>query len=536
MYPGDGYRGRAKDSAKANAERGPGQSGKLPLHPQLKDNLQYISSELGASPDITIRQFEVGSAAAAAAIVYAHGICDIAMVNEFVLHSLMADTPENAQANGSRQKNLFEVIKANALSAGKVEVKTDWDGVILSVLSGDTVILIDGYAEAMAVGTRGGDHRGVEEPSAQVVIRGPKDGFVESIGTNAALVRRRIRSANLRLEPMQIGTVTRTDVAVMYIRGIASDKLVQEVQNRLRKINIDGILESNYIEQMVADKTHTPFPLLFNTERPDAVAGSLLEGRIAIFVDGTPFVLIAPATFFMFFQAAEDYYQHFIAASAIRLLRYISFLISLFVPSIYIAAITYHQEMIPTQLLISLAAQRENVPFPAFIEAFLMEVTFEILREAGIRMPRAIGQAVSIVGALVLGQAAVEAGIISSAMVIVVALTGIASFSTPSYSLALAARLIRFLMMVSAGMLGFYGVAIFSIIVLGHMCGLRSFGIPYLAPLAPFIIEDHKDTVILLPIKWLRTRPRLISQQNVARLDESGPPSPHNGQAGEEQS
>ncbi|UJF36397.1 spore germination protein [Paenibacillus hexagrammi] len=261
-----------------------------------------------------------------------------------------------------------------------------------------------------------------------------------------------------------------------------------------------------------------------------------MEGKVAIFVDGSPFVLIAPFTFFSFFQAAEDYYQRYEMATAIRLLRFMALLISLFIPSIYVSAITYHQEMIPTSLLISLAAQRESTPFPAFIEAMIMEVTFEILREAGIRMPRAIGQAVSIVGALVLGQAAVEAGIISASMVIVVALTGISSFATPSYSMALAVRLLRFPMIIAAGFLGFYGIAILSIMILAHMCGLRSFGIPYMAPLGPFILDDQKDTFFRFPIFKLTTRPRLISQNKVSRTSQESPSAAQSEPAGEESS
>ena len=236
------------------------------------------------------------------------------------------------------------------------------------------------------------------------MIRGPKDSFSESIGTNISLVRRRIKSPNLWLENMKIGNVTQTDVAIMYIKGIVSDSIVEELKQRLHAIEIDSILESCYIEELIQDQTFTPFPTVYNTERPDVVAGNLLEGRIAIYVDGTPFVLIVPTVFAQYFQSAEDYYHRFDIGIFVRLLRYIGFFISLLGPSIYVAAITFHQEMIPTTLLNSLAAQREGIPFPAFVEALLMEGSFEVLREAGVRMPRAVGQAVSIVGApVVLG-------------------------------------------------------------------------------------------------------------------------------------
>ncbi|MFC5650327.1 spore germination protein [Paenibacillus solisilvae] len=507
-------------------------SGSLSLYPQLADNLHHIRTQLGHSPDITIREFEVGSSHSQVAMVYMNGITDMGMVNEFILHSLMIDTAIETNKDMASDKSMFDFIRNNALSIGEVKVIKGWNEALLSIMSGNAAIFIDGWTEAIGCGTKGGELRAVTEPSSQVVIRGPKDGFTESIGTNVALVRRRIKSSNLWLESMRIGKVTQTDVAIMYIKGVADDKIVQEIKKRLNGIDFDSILESGYIEQLIQDKSYTIFPTIHNTERPDSVASNLLEGRIAIFVDGTPFILIAPMSFFGFFQVVEDYYHRFEVATVIRLLRYAALIISLFFPAIYVSFITFHQEMIPTTLYISLAAQRESVPFPAFVEALMMEVTFEILREAGIRLPRAVGQAVSIVGALVLGQAAVEAGIITPAMVIVVALTGISSFTTPAYSMALSIRLLRFTMIIASGFLGFFGIVVLSIIILAHMCGLNSFGIPYMSPLAPFIPEDQKDTLVRFPFRSYFFRPRLSSQSSLVNVDEASQPSPQNEQNG----
>lgn len=484
---------------------------RVPLSERLSTNVKAIKALLGESPDVEIRLLEAGVDRTPIAVVYTSGIVDTRRVNQFVDHFLQKDTTLTSDPSA------FAYVKACVMASGEAKTIRDRDSAVLSILSGETVVFVHGSDEAVAFDTRGGDKRHVEEPSSQVVIRGPKEGFTESIGTNVALIRRRIRTPNLRLELVKIGRQTQTDVCMMYIEGIADDGVVRSIRKRLRAIDTDAVLGSGYIEQMIEDFELTPFPTIYNTERPDSVAGNLLEGRVAIVVDGTPFVLVAPVTFFMFFQATEDYYQRPIAATAIRLLRYGAFLISLFGPSIYVAAITFHQEMIPTQLLVSLAAQRESVPFPALIEVLVMEITFEILREAGIRMPRAIGQAVSIVGALVIGQAAVEAGIISPAMVIVVSITGISSFSTPSYDMALAIRLLRFSVIMSAAILGFYGIAIVSIIILGHMCGLRSFGVSYMAPLSPFVTSDHKDTFLRLPFRSMFTRPRLIASRNTVR-------------------
>lgn len=292
----------------------------------------------------------------------------------------------------------------------------------------------------------------------------------------------------------------------MYVKGKADPGIVREIKDRLNRIEIEGILESAYIEEFIQDKTITPFPTIYNTERPDDATSKLLEGRIVVLVDGTPFVLVLPTVFAHFFQSPEDYAQRFDIAIVMRLVRYISFIILILGPSVYIALTTFHYEMVPTQLLISLVAQREGVPFPAFIEAMLMEVVFEILREAGVRMPRAIGQTVSVVGALILGQAVVEAGLITPAMVIVVALTGIASFTLPAYNLSIAGRLIRFGFMVLSGMFGFYGLTLGVIVLIAHMNSLRSFGVPFMSPISPFRLRNQKDAIIRLPFQPLQTQ------------------------------
>ncbi|MBD0381056.1 spore germination protein [Paenibacillus sedimenti] len=503
-----------------------GYSNELPLYFDLQQNLQQISQALGNSPDLKIREFEIRNSKVQAASVFIDNLTDKVVVDDFIMRSLMNDTAQDTLKNTASDKNVFDYIKKNALAIGEVQVIKDWNGLMLSILSGNTVILIHGSAEAISGDTRGGKSRELSESTSQVVIRGPKDGFTEDIATNVSLIRRRIRSPNLWLETMNIGHVTHTTVAIMYIKGIVNDQLLQEVKIRLNDIQIDGILESGYIEQLIEDQPTSPFPTIYSTERPDAVAGNLLEGRIALIVGGTPFVLILPTTFFMYFQSVEDYYQRFDIGIAVRLLRYVTFFISLWGPSIYIAAITFHQEMIPTPLLISLAAQREGVPFPAYVEAFIMEASFEILREAGVRMPRAVGQAVSIVGAIVLGQAAVQAGIVSSAMVIVVSITGIASFATPAFNMASSVRLLRFVLMFLAATFGFYGLAIGNMMLIAHLCSLRSFGVPYMAPLAPFIPADQKDAVLRLPLWSFLTRPRLISPKNMTRMKQDMKPSP----------
>lgn len=490
----------------------------------LSINLEIIKEKTGNSPDVIVRELSMGlDDSVRTAIVYIEGMVDDQSIKDFLIESLMKN--QNLQEKVTQQEPLG-LLKEKAVPFGDVVTGREWDQLFSSLMAGEALIFVDGTAEVLIIDTRGGEKRAIEEPSSQVVVRGPRDGFTEDIRTNISLVRRRIKNPSLWVEPMKVGQTTKTEVAIMYINDVANEKVVKEVRRRLKQINVDSVLESGYVEELIEDQTFTTFPTLYHTERPDAVAGNLMEGRVAIFVDGTPFVLLAPAVFIQFFQSVEDYYTRFDLATALRFLRILIFFISLIAPAAYIAATTFHQEMIPTQLLITVAAQREAVPFPSFIEALLMEITFELLREAGIRMPRAVGSAISVVGAIVIGQAAVQAGIVSPAMVIIVSITAIASFATPSYSVAIAARLIRFLFMVAAATFGFYGIILGIIMLTVHLCSLRSFGVPYMSPLAPFTLVNNGDTIIRAPWWAFWQRPRLISGENTVREGSRQKPRP----------
>nr|WP_170312350.1 spore germination protein [Paenibacillus sacheonensis] len=482
------------------------------LKSELEDTLRIVRAKLGNSTDLIIRSFTVitNRQPHAAAIVYIDGLASV----KDLLESLLADSGDTqAFLELSDDKEPLQLIWSYMLKIGELKRVLDFDGLCHAVLSGDTVVLLDGFREGIAASTSDWKDRGVTEPTSQSVVRGPREGFSEALRTNTALIRRKIKDPRLWLETRQIGSVTHTDVAIMYIDGIVDDKVVEEVRLRLDRIDIDAILESGYIEELIQDETYTPFPTVYNTERPDTVAGGLLEGRVAIIVDGTPFVLLVPALFTHFLQTAEDYYQRADIGTLLRMLRYVCTFIALFGPAAYIAITTFHQEMIPTSLLINIVAQREGIPFPAFIEAVLMEITFEILREAGVRMPRTVGQAVSIVGALVIGQAAVDAGLVGPAMVIVVSITAISNFVIPSYNMGISIRMIRFLFMMLAATFGLYGILVGTIIMVLHLCSLRSFGVPYMAPFAPFILQDQKDNIFRLPQWTFLTRQHMISPE-----------------------
>ncbi|MBB3109593.1 spore germination protein KA [Paenibacillus phyllosphaerae] len=487
----------------------------LPIDVSLQQALERIKGELGESADLIIRELAIGEAnPIPAAVIYIQGLIDDLRMNDHILAPLQLAvlTPPSLHADQT-----VEELKKELIHVGNIENIAYWKEAYQSLLIGSVLLFVEGLGQVIAAGVIGGPKRDVTEPSTNLVIRGPREGFTESIRTNTSLIRRKIRSPKLWLEQLTLGEITQTPIGIMYIQGLADESIVQEVRTRLKAISIDGVLESGYIEELISDQKYTPFPTIHHNERPDVIAAGLLEGRVAILVDGTPFVLLVPAVLNVFFQAAEDYYQRYDIASFLRMLRFVSFLIALTLPSIYVAIIGYHQEMIPTPLLLKLAAQREGVPLPAFVEAFLMEVVFEVLREAVVRMPSAVGNTISIVGGLVIGQSVVEAGFVSPAVVIIVSLTAISSFVSPAYNLAIAARLLRFLLLIAAASLGFFGVALIVLFLILHLSSLKSFGIPYLKPFAPFFWQDLKDTFMRVPLWRMHERPQVLGHRNPVR-------------------
>ncbi|MEK4229317.1 spore germination protein [Solibacillus sp. FSL H8-0538] len=491
------------------------QKNALLLHTSLQENLQEIKKTVGNSNDVIIRMLNIGkSKEQLIGIIYTDGLADKSVITDFIMDSLVLDI-ESSSTNSSQQA--LEFLKDYCLTVGDVIDITDFNVLYSSIFSGETVILLEGNTKGISASTQHSKDRAITDPTTETVIRGPRESFTETLRTNTALIRRKIKNPNLWMKSKVIGRYTKTDVCIMYINGVANDKIVKEVMTRLDRIDIDGILESGYIEELIQDTTFTPFPTVYNTERPDVIAAELLEGKVAILVDGTPFVLIVPAPFSSFIQAAEDHYQRSDVSSLIRIMRYTGIGIALLGPSFYVAITTFHQEMLPTSMLISLASQREGVPFPAIAEALIMEIAFEILREAGLRMPRTIGPAVSIVGTLVIGQAAVEAGMVSAVMVIVVSLTAICSFLFPSYALSNTFRLLRFPLMGLAAMFGLFGVMIGLIALILHLCSLRTFGVPYMSPFAPLIPSEQKDSILRFPRWALLSRSRLIAPNNTTR-------------------
>ncbi len=379
------------------------------------------------------------------------------------------------------------------LSTGSITYMRKWTNLCKKLTRGFVIIFMKGAEKPILVPVPKWEKRTAQEPDSEKQIRGPREGFIEDLESNIALLRKRMSSPTLVFEEMEIGSVTETRVLISYIAGLCDPEILAEVRRRLSLINIQSVIDSGYIEEFVVDHPRSIFPQVEQTERPDKMLGQLLEGRVAIMVNGSPMVIIVPTIFTQFVQATEDHYENYMYTSFLRLLRMIALPISMFLPGLYVAITTIHQEMIPTELALKIAGAREGVPFPAIVEALIMEVAFELLREAGVRLPAQVGQALSIVGALIIGQAAVDAGIVSPIMVIVVALSGISSFVIPAYRLSIGLRLLRFVFLISASLLGLVGMVLAVLFLLVHLSSMQSFGVPYFEPMGPLKWRQFRD-------------------------------------------
>lgn len=482
-----------------------------PVGPSLAENVGTLRQMLGGGSDLKAHDFRTGpEGRIGGAVIFLDGMVDAKLVAEALLRPL---TLWRRDGPVPEPGALARDASAEALCIGDVETARTLDTTEESVLSGDTVVFFDGCGEALVVSTKGWEKRSVTEPESETVVRGPREGFTENLRTNTALVRRKIKCGALRAERMTAGRRTRTEICLMYLDDVADPRVVDEVRRRIGSLDVDSILESGYIEEYIEDAPFSPFATIGNTEKPDVAAARILEGRVAVFVDGTPFVLTAPMLFIESFQTTEDYYTRPMYASMIRLLRFVGFLLTVFMPAVYIALTAFHQQLIPTTLLFTIANAREGTPFPVFLEAFIMLFAFEVLREAGIRLPRPVGQAISIVGALVMGDAAVSAGIVGAPVVITIALTAVSSFLVPSQNDA--ASILRLLMMILAALVGGYGVAMGLLGMLLHLGSLSSFGVPFFNGFYPN--RDLQDTFVRMPLWSMRSRPVGIAGGDVVR-------------------
>ncbi|RAV20388.1 spore germination protein [Paenibacillus contaminans] len=482
-----------------------------PLSVSLSDNIDHLYAIFNQTPDLVVRQLTIKKSGSQAALVYLDGLTDKNAINNNVLRPLQNENGENSP-NG-----------LPAVTIGDAREMNGWAQLEKAILTGCSILLIEGSLAALVMDTHGWPQRAIEDPQLEASLKGAHQGFVETGSQNIALIRRYLPDRELKITEHVVGKRGKTTVSLLYLGDVANLELLQELSRRIESVDTDSVINTGELVEFIEDNPYSPFPQFVLTERPDAAASQLLQGRFVAVVDRSPSVLIGPAGFSAFFQSVDDYSTRWMVATFIRILRFLGFLIAIFLPAMYIAVISFNYEVIPLKLLLSIGESRERVPFPPILEALLMEVTLEMLREAGIRLPTPVGQTVGIVGGIVIGQAAVQAGIVSNIMVIVVAFTAIASFIIPNYDMASAIRLIRFPMMLIASMFGIVGITIGLMTLIGHIIALETLGTPYGIPFAPVRFSDWKDTFVRLPLWQMVKRPHGAKPQQFRRQGTNRP-------------
>ncbi|NPV90295.1 MAG: spore germination protein [Firmicutes bacterium] len=516
---------RGTDSESPDGSGGPGGgtgSGKskdipppseVEVSQRLEENLDYLKGLFNWPRDqgFIVREFTLGTEPGAkAAAIYLEGLTDSQRQALDIFKPLMLEASSvPLKSSGT----LLSALEKQLIPSNSVIIIDKMTDVVENICSGSTVLFFQGVPQALSVETSGWSHRGVEQPTTERVVRGSQEAFNEDLMSNVSLLRRLIRDPKLNKESLVVGRRTRSEVAIMYISDIASTRLVDEVRRRIQSLEIEGILGMGELQQLIDDESRSIYPLSESSERPDRVSHALLEGRVAVLIEGDPFVATYPSTVWGLLQTSEDYNVRGIPASMLRIIRWLSALVVILLPGFYLGVVGFHHEMIPTDLLMSIAAARERVPFPSVVEVVLMEVSFELIREGGIRIPGIIGPTLGIVGAIILGQAAVAANIVSPIVIIIVAMTGIASFAIPSYTLSLALRVWRFAYIAAASVLGLYGMGILLAMQLMLTSSFKSFGVPYLSPMSP-VTRRNPDILFRGEIWDLEERPDFLQPQD----------------------
>lgn len=468
------------------------------INENIDDNLNYIKNLMNNNSDIVYRNINFKKTKLA--LIYIDGMADKVLLNDFVIKPIM-------ELEQSHEGNNVE----DFITASDYKSFDDLEVAINLMLSGDSLLLVDGKEEAYIIASRSWPVRGVSEPRGESGLRGPLDGLTETVRFNTALIRRRIRDTRLVVKSKSIGVRSKTDCAIMYIDDIVDPEIVKKVDERLDEIRIDAILDSGYIEQLIQDNKWSIFPQMQSTEKPDVIASALYEGRVAIVVDNSPYALLAPTVFANFFQCADDYYLSFLQGMYSRVLRYLSIFLTTLLPALYISITTYNSSIVPSKLAYSIARSRASVPFPSIIETLIMEISLQLVVEAILRTPKAVASTIGIVGGLIIGQAAVSAGIVSPFMIIIISITTLTSLTTPNISLNTSFRYIRLGMIFASYFIGLYGILLVFIIVLLHLSNLKSFGISYLSPLTTFRTNDFKDYIFRAPLYKMKKRPEFMN-------------------------
>ena len=496
---------------------------------EIDKNLDFLKYKYNAliCNDVIIREFSLlaQNIEYKAFVIYIDGMVDSPVINEFILSPLMMRNRANIfddkqkkfvseekidnvtlkNFKKSKEKNLVDFIYNSLIPQNSVDKVTDFSDVYSAINMGNCMLFVDSLDTAFNLDVKGFKQRNIDSPSNEVVVRGSQEAFVENIRTNTSMIRRLVNNENLVMETLTVGQITKTQVSIGYIKSLANEDLVAEVRYRINNLSVDYLISSGQLEQLIQDSPESLFPQMIATERPDKVSNFLLEGRVIIIVNGSPYVLVAPGVFVDFIASPEDLNLKYQFSNMQKLIRLLAIFLSLLLPGMYIAITNYHQELIPTELLFTIAAARESVPFPTFVEIILMEISFELIREAGLRVPTPLGSTIGIVGALILGEAAVSASLVSPVLIIIIAITGICSFSIPDFSLNFTFRIYRFIYIILGYVAGFLGISVVLFIQLVIMCKLKSFGSPYINP---YILNKNKRSIssYFIPPIWKRER------------------------------
>lgn len=496
---------------------------------EIDKNLDFLKYKYNAliCNDVIIREFSLlaQNIEYKAFVMYIDGMVDSPVINEFILSPLMMRNRANIfddkqkkfvseekidnvtlkNFKKSKEKNLVDFIYNSLIPQNSVDKATDFSDIYSAINMGNCMLFVDSLDTAFNLDVKGFKQRNIDSPRNEVVVRGSQEAFVENIRTNTSMIRRLVNNENLVMETLTVGQITKTQVSIGYIKSLANEDLVAEVRYRINNLSVDYLISSGQLEQLIQDSPESLFPQMVATERPDKVSNFLLEGRVIIIVNGSPYVLVAPGVFVDFITSPEDLNLKYQFSNMQKLIRLLAIFLSLLLPGMYIAITNYHQELIPTELLFTIAAARESVPFPTFVEILLMEISFELIREAGLRVPTPLGSTIGIVGALILGEAAVSASLVSPVLIIIIAITGICSFSIPDFSLNFTFRIYRFIYIILGYVAGFLGISVVLFIQLVIMCKLKSFGSPYINP---YILNKNKRSIssYFIPPIWKRER------------------------------
>ncbi|YCA44959.1 spore germination protein [Bacillus sp. JZ8] len=479
----------------------------------LETTIEQIKKSLGNPADLVVRKIriKVNDQKVNTALIYIAGIVKEEEIEDYIIE------PMQQLVINDFEDDIIHILQQEIIQVKAVTIITSLEELLKEVLKGQTAILVDGKEDILLGNTSMWKERAIEEAQGQRVSKGPVIGFNENLDTNISLLRKSIKSEELRFEKRTLGTITNTDICLVYLEKTVDKNVLKELNKRLEKINSQKILEANYIDEFISDNFFTPFPLTMSTDRPDVVTGEITEGKVAILVEGTPYSLIVPAVLIQFLHSPEDYYYK--SGGFLRLIRALTLMSGIYLPALYIAFVNFHPGLLPDNLLLSLISQREGKPLPLVIELLVFMFLFQIILEGATRLPKGLVFVISIVGTIIIGQSAVEAGLVQPATLLVVSISYIFSFVNPVVTLAPSIRTARYILILFAAFLGLYGIIMGTLTLLFHLNHLRSFGVPYLSPISPFNVHDQKDTFFRVPFKKTRDSSHYLRHEEIGAED-----------------